>query len=107
MKAIEVEGTVDEEGQLHLDEPLTTLGPGRVRVILLSPDEDDLQEREWPLTTLGPGRVRVILLSPDEDDLQEREWFRAASRNAAFDFLKDAEEDIYTPTDGKPFRDEG
>ncbi len=80
MKAIEVEGTVDEEGQLHLDEPLTTL---------------------------GPGRVRVILLSPDEDDLQEREWFRAASRNSAFDFLKDAEEDIYTPTDGKPFRDEG
>jgi hypothetical protein len=80
LKAIEVEGTVDEEGQLHLDEPLTTL---------------------------GPGRVRVILLSPDEDDLQEREWFRAASRNSAFDFLKDAEEDIYTPTDGKPFRDEG
>ena len=80
MKAIEVEGTVDEQGQLHLDEPLTTF---------------------------GPGRVRVILLSPDEEDVQEREWLNAASRNPAFDFLKDAEEDIYTLTDGKPFRDEG
>ena len=80
MKAIEVEGTVDEEGQLHLDEPLTAF---------------------------GPGRVRVILLVPDEGDMQEREWLNAASKNPAFDFLKDAEEDIYTLTDGKPFRDEG
>ena len=80
MKAIEVEGTVDENGQLHLDEPLTVL---------------------------GPGRVRVILLSPHEEDVQEREWLSAAARNPAFDFLKDAEEDIYTITDGKPFRDEG
>ena len=79
MKAIEVEGTVDEEGQLHLDEPLTTL---------------------------GPGRVRVILLSPEQEDGQEREWLSAAARNPAFDFLKDAKEDIYTFTDGKPFHHE-
>lgn len=39
MKAIEVTATLDEQGQLHLDEPLTTVGPGRVRLILLPADD--------------------------------------------------------------------
>jgi hypothetical protein len=30
---------------------------------------------------------------------------RAAAKNPAFDFLKDPEEDIYSPTDGRPFGD--
>jgi hypothetical protein len=28
-----------------------------------------------------------------------------AAKNPAFDFLKEPEEDIYTPADGKPFDD--
>ena len=80
MKAIEMTGTVDEQGQLHLDEPL-------------------------PMTS--PARVRVILLFAEEADIEEREWLRAASTNPAFDFLKDSVEDIYTTTDGEQFHDEG
>lgn len=32
---------------------------------------------------------------------------KATSASGAFDFLKDAEEDVYTATDGKPFDDQG
>jgi len=77
MKAIEVMGTVDNESQLHIDEPL-------------------------PIA--GPSRVRVIILFPFEKDMDEREWLRAAAANPAFEFLKDQAEDIYKPTDGKPFQ---
>ena len=80
MKAIEVTGTVDEQGQLHLDEPLTIL---------------------------GSRRIRVILMFPEETDIDEREWLQAAVSNPAFHFLKDHAEDIYTLTDGKTFYDEG
>lgn len=79
-KAIEVMGTVDKKSQLHLDEPL-------------------------PIA--GPSRVRVILLFHGELDKEESEWLRAAAANPAFEFLKDPAEDIYKPTDGKPFHDEG
>jgi len=78
--AIEVTGTIDEQRQLHLDEPL-------------------------PIT--GPSRVRVIILLPQESDADEREWLRAATANPAFEFLSDPREDIYTLFDGKPFLGEG
>ena len=78
-KALEVVGTVDAQRQLHLDEPLPIV---------------------------GPSRVRVIILIPEETDMDEREWLRVAARNPAFDFLKDPEEDIYTLADGEPFDDQ-
>jgi hypothetical protein len=77
MKAIEVVGTVDEKSRLHIDEPL-------------------------PIP--GPSRVRIIVLFPGEKEMDEREWLRAAAANPAFEFLKDRAEDIYKPTDGKPFQ---
>lgn len=80
MQAIEVRGRIDEQRRLHLDEDL-------------------------PVN--GPSAVRVIILLPDEADIDEREWLRAAATNPAFDFLDDPAEDIYTLDDGKPFRDEG
>ena len=64
MKAIEMTGTVDEQGHLHLDEPLTV-----------------------PASS----RVRIILLFPEEADIDEHEWLRGATSNSAFDFLKDPE----------------
>ncbi len=80
LKAIEVDGAIDEQRQLHLNAPL-------------------------PL--VGPSRVRVIILIPDQADIDEGEWLKAAATNPAFDFLQDPEEDIYTLTDGKPFNDQG
>jgi hypothetical protein len=79
-KALEVMGTIDEKRQLHLD---------------------------TPLPVAGPSRVRVIILIPEESDIDETEWLQGAARNPAFDFLKEPEEDIYTLADGKPFHDQG
>jgi hypothetical protein len=79
MTAIEMTGTIDEHRQLQLDDPLPVSGPMRVRVIVLYPIED-----EW----------------------DEKEWLHAATRNPAFKFLKDPEEDIYSLNDGEPLHDE-
>ena len=79
LTAIEVTGTVDEHHQLQLDNSL-------------------------PIP--GPKRVRVIVLYSTLDEWDEKEWTYAATHNPAFDFLKDAAEDIYTLKDGKPFHDE-
>jgi hypothetical protein len=80
LKAIEVGGTIDEQRRLQLD---------------------------GPLPIVGPSRVRVIILIPDETEIDDQEWLQAAASNPAFDFLKEPEEDIYTLADGKPFHDQG
>ncbi len=77
MTAVEVTGTVDEHQQLRLDSALPIQGPVRVRVLVLYPIEDEA--------------------------LSEEEWLHAAARNPAFDYLREPEEDIYSPADGKPF----
>jgi hypothetical protein len=79
LTAIEVIGTVDEHQQLHVDTPL-------------------------PIT--GPRQVRVIVLYPADDAMDEAEWLRTAARNPAFADLNDPEEDIYSLADGKPFNAE-
>ena len=79
MKAIEMTGTIDEHNQLRLD-------------------------GELPVS--GPARVKVIVLYPLQDDWDESEWLRAAVRNPTFEFLKEAQEDIYSVGDGKPFNDQ-
>ena len=78
LQAVELIGTIDEKGQLHLDEPISAVGQGRVRVILL----------------------------PEEAKIRENKWLKAAASNPAFDFLKDPAEDIYTLDDGQPFNDQ-
>jgi len=80
IRAIETTGVVDEEHRLHLDEPLSNV---------------------------GPSRVRVIILVPDDAEMGMSEWLHAAASNPAFDFLKEPEEDLYSLSDGRPFRDEG
>jgi len=59
-----------------------------------------------PIPIVSPNRVRIIILWPEEADIDEREWLHVASVNPAFDFLKEPEEDIYTFTDGRPFNDQ-
>ena len=46
-KAIETTATIDAQRQLILDEPLPISGPARVRVIILLPDDVDINEKEW------------------------------------------------------------
>lgn len=36
--------------------------------------------------------------------MDEMGWLQAAAANPAFEFLKNPAEDIYKPTDGKPFQ---
>jgi hypothetical protein len=78
MKAIEAKGTIDAQGQLHLDEPLVSV---------------------------SSGRVRIIVLFPEDTAIDEYEWLSAARNNPAFDFLNDPVEDIYTLRDGKPINE--
>jgi hypothetical protein len=77
MKAIEVEGIIEEDRRVRLDEPLPPDVAGRVRLIIL----------------VG------------EHEATEGEWLHAASQGGAFDFLKSPEEDRYTLRDGQPFDD--
>ena len=46
-KAIETIGTIDAQHHLVLDEILPITGPTRVRVIILVPEESDINETEW------------------------------------------------------------
>jgi hypothetical protein len=87
LRAIEVTGSVDEEGRLTLDEPLHSVRPGHVRLIILAPGRPN--EGTEPL------------------DQEEQEWLEAAAANPAFSFLHDPAEDIYSPEDGRPFHDKG
>jgi len=82
VRAIETTGVIDEKNQLRLDTPLPMVGPSRVRIIVLIPDED-------------------------HEEISESEWLYAAATNPVFDFLKEPEEDIYTLADGRPFDDKG
>ncbi|MCZ6677333.1 MAG: hypothetical protein O7E52_08790 [Candidatus Poribacteria bacterium] len=81
-RAIETTGIIDDSRLLRLDNPVPVDIATRVRVIILVPQEND-------------------------EEFDETEWLKAASTNPVFDLLKDAEEDIYTLNDGKPFHDEG
>jgi hypothetical protein len=51
MKAIEVNGTVNPQGQLSLDKPLAITKQSRVRVIILVPEEVDAQDDELVTAT--------------------------------------------------------
>jgi len=78
-KAVETTGTIDAEHHLVLDEPLTVS---------------------------GPTRVKVIILMPEDADIDEAAWLGAVARNPAFEFLRESAEDVYTVRDGKPFDDQ-
>lgn len=62
-------------------------------------------ELDEPLPLENSSRVRVIVLVPDPDEIDEGEWLRTMAGNPAYAFLADPSEDIYSITDGKPFVD--
>ena len=75
LTAIETTGTIERNGKIVIDETFSVS---------------------------APTSVRVIVLFPESEDLNESEWLQAASKNEAFDFLNSPEEDIYSLEDGKP-----
>ena len=75
MKAIEIQGEINKDGRLIL--------PSNQRFSFSGP-------------------VKVILLSPEDENIDEKLWMKSLQQNEAFDFLKDPEEDIYSTNDGKP-----
>jgi hypothetical protein len=78
MRAIEAFGEIDKDGRIKLEKPIDHEGK----------------------------RVKVIILFPEEDDIDDAHWLEAISQSQSFDFLKDEEEDIYSIEDGKPVTDE-
>ena len=70
MKAQEIMGTVDENGKLLLDEPLTVNTSSRLKVIVLFPeadvDEDDepkelvLESLQTSLLEVSEGKTRPV-----------------------------------------------
>ena len=57
MKAIKVMGTVDEQGQLALDSPLTIKKPSRVEVIVLIPEDTETEENQTKEEILNDFRI--------------------------------------------------
>ena len=78
MKAIELNGFLDEKGILKTDSPLEIVNQ----------------------------RVKIIVLIPEREEINDLDWVHAAASNPAFDFLREEEEDIYSITDGEPMRNE-
>jgi hypothetical protein len=75
LTAIETTGTIEQNGRIVIDETFSVS---------------------------EPTSVRIIVLFPESVDFSENEWQQAASKNKAFDFLNEPDEDIYTLADGKP-----
>jgi hypothetical protein len=48
--------------------------------------------------------VRILILSQQQEGAEEKRYQETISRNPAFDFLNEPEQDVYNPKDGKPFR---
>jgi hypothetical protein len=76
MKAIEINSKTDKYGHLKIDCTL---------------DRSDSD-------------VRVLILIEEEssDKEEEKLWMNSISRNPAFDFLNDPQEDIYSLKEGEP-----
>lgn len=79
MKALELQGKVDEKGILRIETPLKGTNTA----------------------------VKVIILVPKaEDDIEDSLWLQGIAGNSTFDFLADEAEDIYSLTDGEPLTHE-
>ena len=75
LTAIETTGRIEQSGRIVIDETFSVN---------------------------APTSVRVIVLFPASEDLNESAWLQAASKNEVFGFLNDPDEDIYSLRDGKP-----
>lgn len=77
----------------------------RTHVVIVDPDNTVLKGLPFRVGQC----VEVVLLEEQEDssknnlvmDISEKEWLRGVATNPVFDFLADADEDIYSLADGK------
>jgi hypothetical protein len=60
MRAVEIMGTVDEKGQLLLDEPLEINKLSRVKVILLISEENDSESDDWSVEEIKASLKRAL-----------------------------------------------
>ncbi len=74
VKAIEVMGTVDEQGHLTLDAPLTIEKQTRVKVIVLI---SEAVEENNQLNAILPYRVAAAIASTVKSEVRESEAFKA------------------------------
>ncbi len=80
----------------------------RTHVVINDPDYTVLKGLPFQVGQ----RVEVVLLEELEDtsmndlltDISEKEWLRSVATNPVFDFLADADEDIYSLSDGKSLK---
>ncbi len=77
MKAIETTGYIDKPGLLRLDKKI------------------NFNKKK---------QLKVIILINEDDEINESAWLSGLSINPAFDFLKEEKENIYSITDGSPFK---
>lgn len=83
LHTVEATANLDENGVLHVNEPIRGLEAGEVLVIVVA------RAQNHPV----PERY---------DDISSQEWNRAMMNSSALAFLKDPAEDIYTLEDGEP-----
>jgi hypothetical protein len=55
MKAIETTGKIDDRGRLLLDRPLTLVNHRHVRIIVLVPEDTDIDPDDDPIETVLEG----------------------------------------------------
>jgi hypothetical protein len=55
MKAIETTGKIDDRGRLLLDRPLTLVNYSHVRIIVLVPEDTDIDPDDDPIETVIEG----------------------------------------------------
>jgi hypothetical protein len=79
MKAIEIDSKTDASGKLNIHYNLD-IPNQKVRVLVLYDEFNNVQE-------------------------EEKRWTEYVSKNPAFSFLREPEEDIYSLKDGEPFND--
>ena len=80
----------------------------RAHVVIVDPDYTVLKGLPFRVGQC----VEVVLLEEPEDsalhdlvtDISEKEWLRSVATNPVFDFLADADEDVYSLSDGKSLK---
>lgn len=60
MRAVEVIGKVDDQGQLLLDEPLEIKSNSRVKVILLISDDDEFDPNDTPVEEIQARLIQAL-----------------------------------------------
>lgn len=80
---VEATANLDENGILHVNEPIRGLEAGEVLVIVVA-------------------RPQKATTPESYDDISREGWNRAMMSSSALAFLKDPGEDIYTLEDGEP-----